>query len=125
MQAEQATFIMETNKPKVCSFVMYNIKKDDHLQATSSSDADDDTNLEIPKPSEVLSAINVYRHYISENSYSNKTLNSLISLQMKCMCLIQEKLKQIKLSDFLKQDEVQNNILFFCKILYVALLLQQ
>jgi hypothetical protein len=65
---------------------------------SSDSDNDgDDTDLQIPKLSEVLSAINVCRHYIS--------VNSLISLQNEVYALNARKVKQTKLSDSFKIEQ--------------------
>ena len=51
----------------------------------SDSDGDDDTNLEIPKLSKMLSAINVCRCYISLECCGGKVLNSLTILQNEVM----------------------------------------
>ena len=65
------------------------------------NDWDDDTNLEIPKLSEVLSISNVCRRYISAKSCSEKALNAL-SLQNEMYTLYARRVKQSKLSDFFK-----------------------
>ena len=47
----------------------------------SDSNGNDDKKLEIHKPSDVLSGINVCRRYISAISCKEKSLNSIISFQ--------------------------------------------
>ena len=51
------------------------------ISSDCDSDGEGDTNLEILKLSQILSAKNVCRHYISAKICSEKTLISLISLQ--------------------------------------------
>jgi hypothetical protein len=72
--------------------------------------------LGITKLSEMLSAINVcrhYRHYISVKSCSGKALNSLISLQNEVYAFKARKVKQIKLSNFFKARLSSKNISIF------------
>ena len=49
----------------------------------------------------------------SVQSFSKKSLNSLIGLQNEANALTATKVKQNKLSDVLKKDQVQNDTLFF------------
>lgn len=76
--------------------------------ASSDSDGDDDLILETPKLSEVLSAIDVCRRYISAKSCSEKALNSLMSLQNEVYTLNARKVKQAKLAYFFEAGPSSN-----------------
>ena len=47
--------------------------KESELPSGSDNGGDDDTNLEMPKLSEMLKAINVYKHYTTVKSCRKKT----------------------------------------------------
>ena len=121
-------FCTGTKEKYIWWFAIYYIMTISCLKETGppsskcDSDGDDNTNFEASKLSEVLSAIIVCRFYNSTKNCSEKSLNSIISLQKWCYVLNSKKIETNQIS--LKQEQVQSNILFFnvfvvCEVLHM------